>query len=362
MNYLRLILPAAVIAAMLSGCEKSDNDPREENYSRGIYVVNEGSFGSSNGSISYVDPDNGLIINGIFEAANGGRPLGDVVQSIAVVNETTGYIVVNGSSKVEIVDLETFSTIAEPISADYPRYFVQVSNTKGYLSAGSLAGYLYVIDLNSHEKADSIVVGYGPETMVLLNGLLYVANSGGWGVDSTISIVNTETDIVNETIRVGKAPIDMTLDGDNNIWVYCKGYATYNWDPYYIISETDALLQKIDPLTKGITAQLKVGKAGDYTASTPKCATSKDGESIYYLRPDGVYRVNVTNPEIQKDPIIPGSFYGLEVNPSDGNIYVFESSFTGNGLMKIFDAEGDYLAEGAVGIAPNGAIFNLGSH
>ena len=58
--------------------------------------------------------------------------------------------------------------------------------------------------------------------------------------------------------------------------------------------------------------------------------------------------------------MIPGSYYGLEVNPSDGNIYVFEAiSFTGNGMMKIFDENGNSVAEGAVGIAPNGAVFNL---
>ena len=353
MKYFKLLLSAAVITAITAGCEKNNNPPEGDDYSNGIYVVNEGSFGSSNGSISYVNPDDGIIINGIFEAANG-RPLGDVVQSITIVSDTLGYIVVNGSSKVEIVALKTFKTLANPIPVYYPRYFLPVGPGKGYLSAGNYEGRLYVIDLNSNTKVDSIGVGYGPENMVMLNDLVYVINSGGWSLDSTISIVNTASDEVVDTINVGKVPSDIALDEDNNIWVYCKGYNDY------IAIETEALLQKINPVTNRVIWQSKVGMAGDYGATPPKCTSSKDGSTIFYLKPDGVYKINAASPELQEDPMIPGSYYGLEVNPSDGNIYVFEAtSFTGNGMMKIFDENGNSVAEGAVGITPNGAVFNL---
>jgi hypothetical protein len=63
---------------------------------------------------------------------------------------------------------------------------------------------------------------------------------------------------------------------------------------------------------------------------------------------------------LEANPLISGSYYGIEVNPSDGNIYVFESTnFTGNGKMKIFGEDGSAVAEGVVGIGPNGATFNL---
>ncbi len=122
--------------------------PEPEGYSQGVYIVNEGSFQASNGSISYFDPSRNLIVNGIFEAANN-RPLGDVVQSISVANDTTAYIVVNGSGKVEVVRLKDFKTIAPPIPVFYPRYFMQVSENKGYLTAGSMQGWIYIIDLTA---------------------------------------------------------------------------------------------------------------------------------------------------------------------------------------------------------------------
>jgi YVTN family beta-propeller protein len=359
MNLIKHVLPMAIFTVFLS-CEKSDTKSEPEGYSQGVYIVNEGSFRSSNGSISYYDPSRNLIVNGIFEAANN-RPLGDVVQSISVADDTAGYIAVNGSGKVEIVRLTDFKTIAPPIPVFYPRYFMQVSESKGYLTAGSMQGWIYIINLVQQDVTDSLQVGYGPETMVKLNDQVYVANSGGWGLDSTISVVNSVTDQVTKQIRVGKVPLDLALDADNDLWVYCKGSAQYSWDPpYNLISETDALLQKVDRETGNIIWQQAVGKAGDYTATPPKMAISSHGDRIFYLRPDGVYTLLTHDPVISAAPLIRGSYYGIEVNPEDDNIYLFESSFTGNGSLKIFNQRGNEFSQGTVGIAPNGAAFNTG--
>jgi YVTN family beta-propeller protein len=360
MNLIKHVLPLAIFTSFLS-CEKSDTKTKPEGYSQGVYIVNEGSFQASNGSISYFDPSRNLIVNGIFEAANN-RTAGDVVQSIAVVNDSTAYIVVNGSGKVEIVRVKDFKAIAPPIPVFYPRYFLQVSESKGYLTGGSMQGWIYIINLAEKTVADSMEVGYGPENMVMLNDQVFVVNSGGWGVDSTVSVINSNTDEVTRQIRVGKVPLDLALDANNKLWVYCKGYALYNWDPPYdLISETDALLQKVDGETGNILWQQAVGKAGDYTATPPKMAVSKAGTKLYYLRPDGVYAISTGQPELSSTPLIAGSFYGIEVNPDDDNIYVFESSFSGNGSLKIYDPKGNPVAQGTVGIAPNGAVFNTGN-
>ncbi len=357
MSFIKHVLPLAFVSTILS-CEKSGDKPEPDGYSQGVFIVNEGGFQASNGSISYYDPSRNLIVNGIFEAANN-RPLGDIVQSMSVANDTTGYIVVNGSGKVEIVRLNDFKTSAPPIPVFYPRYFMQVSGDKGYLTAGSMQGWVYIINLHDREIADSIRVGFGPESIVKLDEQVYVANSGGWGIDSTVTVINLATDQVTKQIEVGKAPLDLAFDAETNLWVYCKGYARYNWDPpYNLVSETDALLQKVDHETGTIIWQQAVGKAGDYTATPPKMAVSGDGTRLFYLRPDGVYALSAEEPALSATPLIAGSFYGIEVDPDDNNIYLFESSFTGNGSLKIFDLAGNPVAQGSVGIAPNGAAFN----
>ena len=359
MKAFKQVLPLAVGALVLFSCEPDHNESSAIDYSHGVYIVNEGSYTQNNGSISFFDPSAGQIMNGIFESANQ-RPLGDVVQSFSLVGDTTGYIVVNGSGKVEIVRLKDFKVSSAPLPVEYPRYFLQVSPDKGYLTSGSMQGKVYIIDLHSRIISGTIAVGYGPETMIRLDSRIFVVNSGGWGVDSTISVVDVNTDQVISRIEVGEVPLDIALDQNNRLWVYCKGYATYSWDPpYNLISETDAVLQLIDPLTGNTIWQNSVGKAGDYTATPPKLAVSKEGDYIFYLRPEGVFKLSVQNPVISAETLIPGNYYGIEVNPSDGNLYLFESSFTGNGIFKIFDAAGEPVAQGTVGIAPNGAVFSL---
>jgi DNA-binding beta-propeller fold protein YncE len=228
-----------------------------------------------------------------------------------------------------------------------------VNSDKGYLSAGSLQGSLLVIDFESFSIIDTILVGKGPETMILEDDRVYVANSGGWGNDSTISVINAITDEVEDIIVVEQVPVDMVLDAGGKLWVYCKGFTNY------AEIETESYLQKIDPQSKTVLWQSPVGMALDYASVPAKCAVSKDGTVVYYLRPDGVYSVPASLPELSEEPLIEGNFYGLEINPVDGNIYVFESSFSGNGMMKIYSTDGNLLSEGVVGIGPNGAVFNL---
>jgi hypothetical protein len=354
MNSLKVFLTAAIVAAFFSSCEKNDDAPEVVDYSSGIYVVNEGAFGSTNGSISFFDPLKHLITNGIFEAANDGMATGDVVQSFALANDTLGAIVVNNSGLVRFVDLRTFASVAEPLEIEYPRYYVQSGSMKGYISCGSYQGYLIVVNLETFSVTDSIEVGFGPENMVANQGHVYVVNSGGWSVDSTVQIINASSDEVVETIVAGKMPSDIDLDADDNIWVYCKGYYDY------ALVDTKSELVKIDPETGMVTWKGTVGAASDYGAVPPKMAASKDGSKLFYLRPDGVYSINTSNPVVANDPLIEGSYYGIEVNPVDGNIFLFEvKGYTSSGKMKIFSETGAGIAEGDVGIAPNGAVFNI---
>ncbi|MBN2481617.1 MAG: hypothetical protein JXB19_07755 [Bacteroidales bacterium] len=352
--YILILMPVCVFVS----CEDNLNRNDGGDYGPGIYIVHEGFYGNNNGSVSYYNPFDGTLVHNIFNDANG-RPLGDVVQSFAVNGDTTGFIVVNNSAKVEIVNLSDFKTAAQPIIVTYPRYFLPVTAEKGYLTSGSMQGYVLIVDLKDMSVIDSITVGSGPESLIALNGKAYICNSGGWGLDSTVSVIDVSTDHVVQTIEVSDGPVDMAVDADGNLWIYCKGYALYNWDPpYELIRETDAYLHKIDPVTGVVLWRETVGKAGDFSMTPPKCAISDDGLTLFYLRPDGVYSLSVRNPGLVEEPVLAGSgFYGIEVNPGNGEIYLFEANLSGNGLMKIYDAEMHPVAFHTVGIMPSGAVF-----
>ncbi|MBP5677765.1 MAG: hypothetical protein J6W88_04640 [Bacteroidales bacterium] len=67
------------------------------------YVLNEGSWGGNNASLSRVELATGNITNGVFAAANS-RGLGDVAQDI-IVYGTKAYIAVSFSNTVEVVSV-----------------------------------------------------------------------------------------------------------------------------------------------------------------------------------------------------------------------------------------------------------------
>ncbi len=67
------------------------------------YVLNEGTWGSNNASLSRVNLATGAIDNNVFSSANG-RGLGDVAQDV-VVNDGKAYIAVSFSNTVEVVNL-----------------------------------------------------------------------------------------------------------------------------------------------------------------------------------------------------------------------------------------------------------------
>lgn len=347
------ILAVVVAAFLFMSCEK-DDDYNVKHY-RGAYIVNEGSFGNNNGSVGFFDTDSNKMYNNVFYRANN-RPLGDVVQSISV-DDNNAYIVVNGSAKLEIVDLESFEAVTNPLYFNYPRYFLPVGNNEGFLTTGSMEGKIYVINVASFNVVDSVTVGYGPENMLLLNDKVYVVNSGGWGLDSTISVVDIASRTVTDTIVVGEVPVDLVSDADENIWVQCKGYAIYDWSTMALLSETDAKIVKINSSTGEVIKSAVIGKAGDYAYTAVRMAVNKEGTMIYYLTPDGIFAVGKNDQELPLQPLIQGSFYGLEINPATGDIFAFETNFSGSGLLKIYSSAGVLSETFEAGVAPSSGVF-----
>ena len=106
-NLITIILCAILFAS----CQNDSISPNNLAglYENGYFVTNEGNFGTGNGSISYVS-ENGNVENNIFSQINSFQ-LGDVVQSMNIIDEKA-YIVVNNSSKIEVANIDSMNSIA----------------------------------------------------------------------------------------------------------------------------------------------------------------------------------------------------------------------------------------------------------
>ncbi len=310
------LLALSGAALLFTSCEKTTDEPDiTANNLKGMFVVCEGGFGKANGDVTFYNTSSKETVKSLFSSANG-VPVGDIVQSFEVV-DTLGFIVVNNSQKVTIVNMKDFKVVKTIDGFSYPRSVVRANKNTVYVSNGNgyASNYIYSIDLKTLTKSDSLAVTTGPEKLIEANSKVYAAIGGGWNNDgnSVIEIDPTSFSIAN-TFAVASVPIDIAADKNNNIWAYCKGVASYdaNWNATY----SNSGISKINVATKAVeTFALTTMSA----SGVNNIAASKDGSVIYFLN-DGLYAMPIANTTLPTSKLVDQLFYGVAVDPETGNI------------------------------------------
>jgi len=347
------------IAAIILSCSDDDAMPVPVG-TEGFYIVNEGAFGNGNTSISFYDRTNDEVTNDLFRRANG-RALGDQAQSIAVHNGKA-YIAVQNSSKIEVVKTDDFSSVATiSDGVESPRYFIGVSDTKGYVSdwgANGVSGSVRVIDLNTNKVSATIQTNsQGANRMLLAGNEVFLANSGGFGRDSTITVINTTTDNVSGEINLADNPDGMVQDANGDIWVTYRGYKFYDPANNFAIDEdksTPAYIIKIS--TEGKILQRL--EHSDVNGSSTSININPTGDKIYYLFGRNIYKMSITDTSLPSSAFTNDTYYGLSVDPITGNIIGCEApDFNSSGDIDIYDANGMLKDTFSVGIGPNGCTY-----
>ena len=354
-----------LLLGTLLACNKEEDNPNSintYNESGTAIVVNEGNFGSNNGSATFVN-SNGVSTNYIYESANAGMNIGDVIQSYTVVGNK-GIFCVNNSNKIVIVDARTFkhlATISDNSTAqltNYTRYALKINDTKAYVSNGNSIGHIVVLDLNTNTIASSIEVGKGPEQLALVGNNVYVCNSGGFGVDSTVSLINSTTDAVTAIVTVGDIPTKLVKDAQNNIWVLCAGQTDYSAWPN-ITKLSASKLVRINTTTNSVDKQFTLINTGSLSY-TLNLAVGDNGRKLYYSIGDKIFEHNIVNPSLPTTPIISGrDYYGLAASPFTNQIWALHApNFTSSGSVFRYTSTGTLIDSIQVGIGPNNVVFN----
>ena len=321
--------------------------------STSVYITNEGNFQAGNGSLSIYDKTTNVVTNNVFSSLNGGALLGDVVQSIEFF-DGKGYICVNNSSKIQVID-ENGLYITD-ISVVSPRYLKQVDANKAYVTDWGING-VQVIDLVSNTVSSTINCGSGPEGLVVSNGFAYVCNSGGWGLDSTVTVINTVTDAVETTLLIGDKPNSSVVDKDGNVWVLTSGHTEYdaNWN---VIAETSGKLVKINTSTNMLDLSFTF-PVGNHPEDL---VINSLGDKLYYS--DGswqksVYEFDIFDLSLPNNPFISRSFYGLGYDPISNEIYGSDAvDYVQQGWIYRYATTGMVVDSFLVGIIPGNFAFN----
>lgn len=337
--YLGIIASAFLFASCSNDDDDSNNDVPLGAYDNGVLILNEGNFGTPNGSVSYVSNDLATFQNDIFKLVNTPMVLGDVAQSMTFSNEKA-FIVLNNSNEVEVVNRYTFKslgTITEKL--ENPRYSV-VLNDKLYVT-NSISKAVTVYDAKTYAYIASIPLNKTAEKIVAANGKLYVTNAA-YGSGTEVTVINPSSNTVSKTI---------TLENGINSIEEKSGSV-------YVLSgnSTKSTLSKINTTTDTATS---------IESTTIKKALNMDidGDKIYYTQGTEVYAMSLTATTFSDKALFSvkdsswSTFYGFGV--IDGKIYSGDANaFTADGIVTIYSSTGAELKTLTVGRGPNGFYSN----
>lgn len=334
-----------LILFILSSCIK--DKPQEPvktavsiNPDNKVLIVNEGNYGWGQGSVSLYDPVSEALIQDYYNQQNNST-VGNVCQSITKYNNNY-YIVINNSNKVIVVNANDFVKKATITGFNSPRYLLPINYSKAYVS-DLYQNSLQIVDLNTNTISGSVACKNGTEEMALIYNKAFVTCS-----NSNYSyVVNTETDMVTDSINVGLGASSVVIDKNAKVWVLSGG-STSN-------SQTGRLI-RINPLTLLIETNLS------FTASdSPKSLRiNKTRDTLYYLN-KGVNQFLISNNQLPVSPLVSQEtkvFYGLGISPKDYRIYVSDAiDYIQKSKIEMYDVNGNFKSSFLAGIISNGFVF-----
>ena len=344
MKTMKYLLIASFAFTIVSCSENDDLMPIIEKYDNGLFVTCEGNFMSSNGSLSFIAED-GSIENGVFQEVNG-FPLGDVVQSMSII-DTLAYIVVNNSGKVVVADAGTMEFVASVEGVGNPRYVTQAGEGQAYITDSN--GQVHVLDLNTNNVTESISVGFAPEQVVTVEDYAFVVNAG-WGSGNTVSVIDVKSNQVVETVIVADNPKNLAFDG-SFVWVLSGGNTIWNSDYTDIEGHTPGALTAIN------ATSFVVEKTFNFVEGEhPEGLISHSGE-LYFKNGASIYKQSVDAAELSAIMVASGSYYG-QITYYNDHIYAADAKdYSQAGDVYKYTTDGVLTNTYQVGIIPGNFGF-----
>lgn len=339
----------ATLAISITSCEKEDNTTTgSHNNILGMLVLNEGTYGASNSTISYVDLENITLHKNIYQQLNPNIDCkADAGNNIAIYN---GKIYILTGGYVDIADATTYKQIKRlNITNCRDIKFIDnkayISTYDGNFQEDTQSNIGKVVELNTTtlEVTREVNVGYQPEEMEIYNNKLYVANSGGYlypNYDKTVSVINLNTFTVEKNINVEVNLHRMEIDSTGKIYVSSRGnYGDIKSNLYVINTQNDIVT---DTLNIPVSA-MYMNKDKLYITSAQWNNEAKAYDISYALYdakqdkiiPEGFIKDNTGN-EIQQP-------YGISINPDNNDIYILDAKDmmpSGGGTIYCLDSNG----------------------
>ncbi len=385
-----LLAITAIISILFTGCRKDDiilqpeeeqlppqeeilppeeetTPPEEETPPKtvtsivGFYLLNEGNMSMNKASLDYYDYKTGKYQRNVYGKANPDATLGlgDVGNDMGIYG-TKLYTVINASNKLEIMDVATTERLGV-IDIKNGRY-ITFANGKAYVSAydGDIGlgqntpnGFVAEIDTSSYTITRKVEVGRQPEELAVVDGKLYVANSGGYSppnYETTVSVVDLNSFQVINKIEVAPNLHRLRATDSGDLYVSSRGDYFENPSQLYVIDTKD---QKVKNTFDIPTSNLTIVGDTAYIVGSAFSYETFDWEIGYRM-------IDTKKEELLEDNFLPKSVideiempYGIAVDPLSKNIYITDArDYVSPGTLYCIDKNGTVKFEVKTGDIP----------
>lgn len=305
----------------------------------GLLILNRGNYNANDASLNLYDMVSAEMTD-LYRTANGAA-LGESAQDMLMYGSKI-YVGVTYSNRLAVLGrdgslikaIEPEDGTGSPLN---PRYMAAAG---GKVFAAYYSGHeVAVLDTASLEIEKVIPVGRYPEQLVVANGKLYVANSGGSDFPDyghTVSVIDLNTLEVEKEIEVVLNPVNMAADSEGDVYLVSMGNYNQPSEGQEAVGNT---LQRIDGQTGEVTVM----------GSGTKMAIANDLLYVVYTTyddPDVTYKVYDTKTEqvISDNFITDGTTIdspnSIDVNPQTGTVCISSFTYGERASLYIFTPDG----------------------
>ena len=318
----------------------------------GFYLLNEGNMGSNKASLDFMDFTTGVYHHNIYAERNPNvvKELGDVGND-AQIYDNKLWLVINASHKVEVVEAKTAKRIDDidvpncryvVFDGDYAYVSSYVTTIIGDIDAQE--GAVFKIDTKTLEIVGEVKVGRQPEEMVIKNGYLYVANSGGYNsdnYDNTVSVIRLSTFTQIEKKEVAINLHRMRLDKNGKIWVLSRGdYYTMPPQLFRLETNSNGTIKSVEN-TGLLCSNFEICDNEIYMYNAPYQGNSISSNITYSIA--DIETFDVVEENFIKDGTenlikIP---YAIKVNPSTKEVFICDAkNYVSSGTITCYSPQG----------------------
>ena len=321
-----------------------------------LLILNEGAYPNAS-TLDVLNFSDGKLYADIFKQANPSEKqgLGNTGNDLEIIGNTI-WLTMNASDEIIVLNAFNYKLIAS-ISIDSPRSIITdgkyayVTSYSGAVYGGStpVLGMLYRINTSDYTFTQ-VQVGFQPEGLAILDGKLYVANSGGFNAihDNRVSVINLESFQWDKDIVLPVTNLNMMRAASGKVWVSTYGESTWTQDGDNWIQSVSAPMALVSVSPDGTSNVIPGVHADKITANNGIIYAIGNDKEMTGGYDTCLYKVDSATSKVETvhfsgtDLARVGYPYCILVNPDNGEIIIADANFKGDSTLWCFTKDYKY--------------------